>query len=262
MKKFKFATRCKVVKIKPGGYMKKILITILSTVFLLSGCATANKFTKVYDNTYDYDKLYHATLLTLNSMNYTVSDENMTSGNIDSMNRSMLFTASSLGVCGIIPCVYSVIDYPRLSITMAKGKSGIFYYVTESTSDSLLSTVSDLINNVEKTYSLMGEAVSVENKSKVLNAKISPSGTSVKNEDSMPWENTVISIFVKYHDTITEFKADFGTIPPGETINLDYGKFAGPKGEKIPPMAVPENIIVKGNLLDYKNEIHAPQGMR
>ena len=116
LKKFKFATRCKVVKIKPGGYMKKILITILSTVFLLSGCATANKFTKVYDNTYDYDKLYHATLLTLNSMNYTVSDENMTSGNIDSMNRSMLFTASSLGVCGIIPCVYSVIDYLFLQL--------------------------------------------------------------------------------------------------------------------------------------------------
>jgi hypothetical protein len=45
------------------GFMNKIVLVLLSAALFFSGCFTGNRMSRIYDKTYDYDKLYSSTLL-------------------------------------------------------------------------------------------------------------------------------------------------------------------------------------------------------
>jgi len=132
----------------------KILTFILIFLLFLTSCAIKRIYLVEYNiNEYDYDRLYHATLIALNNLNFTPISYNKEDGIIYCKDYSSLYTATTLGLFGIIPWIYSVADYPTLTLVFYKAKDRIFLSYNESNSCLIENTIfENLTSEISKWY--------------------------------------------------------------------------------------------------------------
>jgi len=148
--------------------MKKALI-VIPIVILLQGCV-ARYFNKiVYEDLYSYDKVYEASLLAMNFQGYTILNNSKTDGVIYGKKLSEVYAATSLGMFGIIPGLYSVLDTSSRSIVVGKNGNVVFVTINDTTSTSLtdqtesfISVINEFLNNKEKAFENLEKAGQIE----------------------------------------------------------------------------------------------------
>lgn len=215
--------------------MKKMLLGLLVVLLLMSGCATNYFHKATFDKGRDYNRLYSATLLSLNEMGYTIREHGVEDGVITGENLGKLYTASTIGVFGIVPWFYSYAGFPTMSVVLAKGEDQtVTISITESTTSSLgdrTGYLGWLIDNWDgklgksKKMNAVGESLPYGEAS----AKIIKSSNKIQvtNSGNADWTSAKVSVFDKYNKV---YDFTLYTLPSGKSANIAYGSFKAADG--------------------------------
>ena len=204
--------------------MKKTFFVFLCAALLLSGCVTGNRLTKVYDNSYSYDRLYSSTLLALNSMQYTVTADGHDSGVVHASEKFGLYSALAWGVFGFIPYPYFHSEAPSITITVEKAVKGTMYDVTESTSSVLGNRIYTLLEKVEENYSVESGKSEPSYAGEGIKGSVAyyPLGTQIHNENSSEWKNITLNIMIGTDNGPKNFTGKYPVIYGGQTVPVDF----------------------------------------
>jgi hypothetical protein len=141
--------------------MKKIVFILLLFGLMFSGCAT-NHYNRVkigVDNSQSYDRLYSATLQTLNARNLTIIKNDRKDGTILAKDYTKAVTAHNLSLWFIIPNIYTITDYRTISIVINEASNGLYMSLNESTNTILKDETQPIIDDIIVWYKIFSGSI-------------------------------------------------------------------------------------------------------